>query len=337
MVVTMNVQLQLGLGMASDANAAGTAAPQFNLSMLNLAREAKGFTQKNLARFMGCKQSRISKIGSGELVPQESDVQKFVKILEQEKEFFFQQATAMPASVSFYRKTQTFPLKLLRQCNAQMNIRRLQIEKRVGETRLGARSLPQMPPDGKDGARVVARELRKMWGLRSGPILCLTALVEDVGCIIVDYTFPSLKLDGLCLRAPGKPPIIFLNKGLPKSRRRLSLAHELGHLIMHVNPHENVEDEAWDFASEFMMPSDEIEKDFNDLNLDRLGELKKKWGLSMQAILYRARKLDIISESQSRFLWMQIGKCGYRLDEPFEDAIPEERPSELENRLKTFT
>jgi Zn-dependent peptidase ImmA (M78 family) len=182
-----------------------------------------------------------------------------------------------------------------------------------------------------------ARELRKIWALKSGPISHLAALVEDAGCIIVDYTFPSLKLDGLCLRAPGKPPIIFLNKGLPKSRRRLSLAHELGHVIMHVDPHERVEDEAWDFASEFMMPSAEIEKELNDLNLDRLGQLKKKWGLSMQAILYWARKLEIISESQSRFLWMQIGKCGYRRDEPFEDAIPEENPTEMENRLKTST
>jgi Zn-dependent peptidase ImmA (M78 family) len=86
-----------------------------------------------------------------------------------------------------------------------------------------------------------------------------------------------------------------------------------------------------------MMPSTEIEGELSGLNLDRLGQLKKKWGLSMQAILYRARKLNKISESYSRFLWMQIGKCGYRLDEPFEDAIPEERPTELKERLKTFT
>jgi Zn-dependent peptidase ImmA (M78 family)/transcriptional regulator with XRE-family HTH domain len=333
----MNIQLQLDLGMAPSADALGTASAQFNLSMLNLAREAKGCTQKDLAHLMGCKQSRVSKIESGELVPHESDVQMFVKILGQAREFFFQQAAAMPASVSFYRKTQTFPLKLLRQCNAQMNIRRLQIENRVGEKRLGARQLPHMPPDGKDGARVVARQLRKTWGLKPGPIPHLAGLVEDAGCVIVDYAFPSLKLDGLCLRAPDKLPIIFLNKDLPKSRRRLSLAHELGHLVMHVNPHENVEDEAWDFASEFMMPSAEIEKEFSGLNLDRLGELKKKWGLSMQAILYWAQKLNNISESYSRFLWMQIGKCGYRLDEPFEDAVLEERPTELDDRLKAFT
>src|SRR5580692_7883333 len=105
----MNGQLELSLGMTRGANV-GSASPQFNLSMLNLAREAKGYTQKDLAEFMGCKQNRVSKIESGELAPQESDVQYFTRVLEQEREFFFQQGTAMPASVSFYRKTQTFPL-----------------------------------------------------------------------------------------------------------------------------------------------------------------------------------------------------------------------------------
>lgn len=331
----MDAQPELNLGMAPALNAG--VVSQFNLSMLNLAREAKGYTQKDLAQFMGCKQSRVSKMEAGELVPQESDVQNFVRILGQEREFFFQQAAAMPASVSFYRKTQTFPLKLLRQCNAQMNVQRLEIEKRVGATKLGKRQLPHVPPAGEDGAKAVARQLRQAWGLKPGPIPHLTALVEDAGGVIVEYGFPSLKLDGLCIRAPDKPPIIFLNKDLPKSRRRLSLAHELGHLVMHVNPHEDVENEAWSFASEFMMPSAEIGSEFSSLNLDRLGELKKKWGLSMQAILYWARKLNKISESYSRFLWMQVGKCGYRVDEPFEDAIPEEKPTELDKRLKTFT
>jgi Zn-dependent peptidase ImmA (M78 family)/transcriptional regulator with XRE-family HTH domain len=332
----MEGQLELNLGIARQVDLNSTS-PKFNLSMLNLAREAKGYTQKDLAEFMGCKQSRVSKIEAGELFPHESDVQNFIQILGQDREFFYQQAATMPASVSFYRKTQTFPLKLLRQCNAQMNVQRLQIEKLVGTKVLGSSQLPHITPVGEDGATIVAQDLRRAWGLKSGPILNLTALVEAAGCVIVDYAFPSLKLDGLCIRAPGRPPIVFLNRDLPKSRRRLSLAHELGHLVMHVNPHEDVEDQAWTFASEFMMPSAEIGNEFNGLNLDRLGELKKKWGLSMQAILYWARKLNKVSESYSRFLWTQIGKCGYRLNEPFEDAIPEERPTELDQRLKTFT
>lgn len=321
----------LPLGSFQGARAAHS---QFNVEMLVLAREAVGFTQKDMADRMGCKQSRLSKIEAGDMQPQENDIQNFIGTLGQERQFFFQQGIAMPASVSFYRKTQTLPLKVLRQCNAKMNVRRMQIEKQIGQTKLGKRELPYLPPETNGGAEKVAQKLRLAWGISKGSVVGLTNLVEDTGCVVVDFPFPSQKLDGLCIRAPQNVPIIFINDAMPKSRRRLSLAHELGHLVMHKDPHENVEDEAWDFAGEFLMPATEIGPQFDRLNLDKLGQLKKTWGVSMQSLLFRARKLGEVSESQYRFLWMQIGKCGYRVNEPFEDVIPDEKTTALEDRLK---
>jgi Zn-dependent peptidase ImmA (M78 family)/transcriptional regulator with XRE-family HTH domain len=336
----MKDQLQLSFeGMFRDEDSVcvsgvASVALRFNSEMLALAREAKGYTQKEMAAFFGSNQSRFSKIESGELVPQEADLQNFVRVLGQPRDFFFQRESAASASVSFYRKAAGLPLKMLRQCNAQMNVQRLQIEKIVGNARLAKRSLPCISPDDVGGAKQVARRLREEWGLPRGPIRNLTKLVEEAGCVIVDFCFPSSKLDGLCIQAAKKPPFIFLNKDFPKSRRRLSLAHELGHLIMHKNPHENVEEEAWDFAAEFLMPAEEIGKQLSNVNLDRLGRLKSEWGVSMQAILQRAKKLEKISESYSRHLWIQIAKCGYRINEPFEDVIPDETPTDLEKRLK---
>lgn len=318
----------------AESSQRGTGSSfQINVSMLTLAREAKGYTQKDLAGKTGSTQSRLSRIEAGELMPQESDIESFVRVLERNREFFFQEGETAPASVSFYRKTQTLPLRMFRQCNAQMNICRLEIEKKIGSAKLAKRELPCLPPENNGGPKAVARSLRKSWNLTQGAVPHLTQLVEEAGCVIVDYSFPSTKLDGLCIRAAEKAPIIFLNKDLPKSRRRLSLAHELGHLVMHTNPHKDVEDEAWEFAAEFLMPSLEIERQLNNLNLDRLGQLKKQWGVSMQAILYRAKKLEKVGDSYYRFLWAQIGKCGYRTNEPFEDVIPDENPTELEKRL----
>jgi Zn-dependent peptidase ImmA (M78 family)/transcriptional regulator with XRE-family HTH domain len=316
---------------------AGVTASRLNLEMLTLAREAMGYTQNYLARLLGCNQSRLSKIEAGDLQPQESDIQNLVRVLGQDREFFFQQDFAAPASVSFYRKAQGLPLKTLRQCNAQVNVRRLQIERQLGDTRLGNLKLSFLSPKDNGGAEGVAQRLRQEWGITFGPVPNLTELVENAGCVIVDFPFPSAKLDGLCVQAPEKPPIIFLNKDFPKSRRRLSLAHELGHLVMHKNPSESVEVEAWEFAAEFLMPAAEIREQLSGITLDKLGELKSQWGVSMQSILYRAKKLGLISESCSRSLWIQIGKCGYRASEPFEDVIPDEKPTELEKRLKTET
>jgi Zn-dependent peptidase ImmA (M78 family) len=333
------VSEQLFLNIVPDS--AGISRPpendfsSFNSQMLILAREASGFTQRELADKIACNQGRVSKIEADEFVPHESDIQSFVRVLNRNREFFFQSGEAMPASVSFYRKTQSLPLRMLRRCNAEMNVRRLGIEQQIGQLKLGTRQLPFYPPEKNGGASIVAQKLRQEWNLNRGTVPQLTRLVEDAGCVVIDYSFPSTKLDGLCIRAPQKAPIIFLHKDLPKSRRRLSLAHELGHLIMHTNPHERVEDEAWDFAGEFLMPSTEIQKQLERLTLDKLCRLKKEWGVSMQSILYRANKLGQISESYYRFLWMQIGKCGYRMNEPFEDVIPDETPTPLEERLKT--
>jgi Zn-dependent peptidase ImmA (M78 family) len=332
-------QLELGVELMPFAKMrmANSELFSFNPNMLALAREAKGYTQKDLAGHLGCTQSRLSKIEAGELMPQQADIENFVRVLDQDREFFSRQDATTPASVSFYRKTQTLPLKMLRQCNAQMNVRRLQIERQVGRAKLGSRELPYLPPDSHGGAKIVAQKLRQEWDLKPGAVQHLTKLVEDAGCVVVDFSFPSSKLDGLSIRASQRPPIIFINKNLAKSRQRLSLAHELGHLVMHTNPHEHVEDEAWEFAAEFMMPADEIGPKLERLNLDKLGQLKHEWGVSMQAILQRAKKLGKITDSYNQFLWIQIGKCGYRKNEPFEDVIPEENPTELEKRLKIMT
>ena len=83
------------------------------------------------------------------------------------------------------------------------------------------------------------------------------------------------------------------------------------------------------------MSADEIGKQLFKINLDTLGQLKSEWGVSMRAILQPAKKLGKINESYNRFLWIQIAKCGYRINEPFEDVIPDETPTELEKRLKT--
>ena len=64
------------------------------------------------------------------------------------------------------------------------------------------------------------------------------------------------------------------------------------------------------------MPAAEIGQQFFPMNLDKLGKLKCQWGVSMQAILTHGKRLGKIGDSYNRFLWMQLGKCGYRLNEP---------------------
>src|ERR1700723_419598 len=162
-------------------------ASQFNPRMLILAREAMGFSQRELAEKIGRMNGRISKIEAGVLIPDRADVQNFVAALKQSWDFFFQQGTTTPASVSFYRKTQTMPLTMFRRCNAQMNILRLDTERKIGDAKLGNRELPYLPPEKNGGPKAVAQAIRQKWDIKKGPVKNLTGLVEEAGCVVVHY------------------------------------------------------------------------------------------------------------------------------------------------------
>ena len=109
---------------------------------------------------------------------------------------------------------------------------------------------------------------------------------------------------------------------MPGDRQRFTLAHELGHLVMHDVPTEEMEDEADKFASEFLMPEAQIQGQLHALSMRKLWELKSRWKVSMAALVKRAETLGCITASQTRYLWIQLSKSGYRLEEPAELAIP---------------
>jgi|tagenome__1003787_1003787.scaffolds.fasta_scaffold19772649_1 Zn-dependent peptidase ImmA (M78 family) len=67
------------------------------------------------------------------------------------------------------------------------------------------------------------------------------------------------------------------------NRLRLTLAHEIAHIIMHNGPSLEMEDEANGFAAEFLMPRREIKGSLFGLNMAKLAELKRHWCVSMAA------------------------------------------------------
>ena len=122
---------------------------------------------------------------------------------------------------------------------------------------------------------------------------------------------------------------------MPGDRMRFTLAHELAHIVMHKLLTENMENEADRFASEFLMPSEDIRHQLNYLTLDKLAQLKLYWKVSMAALLMKAKTLKTISERQYSYLWMLMGKNGYRLNEPVQFSIPQEKPSLLSEMITT--
>lgn len=97
-------------------------------------------------------------------------------------------------------------------------------------------------------------------------------------------------LSGLSYKVAGLPPLIFINKNQPVDRYRFTLAHELGHLVMHRAPTPTMEDEANAFAAELLMPASDIYNDLRNISIEKAAALKPFWRTSMAALFYRAKR-----------------------------------------------
>ena len=105
---------------------------------------------------------------------------------------------------------------------------------------------------------------------------------------------------------------------------RLTLAHELGHAVMHCKlPNPEMEAQAYQFAAEFLMPEKYIRQELNNINIEKLATLKPYWKVSMSALLMRAGGLGTITPRTKRYLWAQMSKAGFRTREPIDIAFEE--------------
>jgi Zn-dependent peptidase ImmA (M78 family)/transcriptional regulator with XRE-family HTH domain len=311
--------------------------PKVNPELVALARESRGITQKDLATLLDVSQSRISKI-EDDIASDISDdeVNRLAAALAFPVSFFFRHDSLRNTTcVSLYRKRVTVPAKLLRACDAKIKLKSLHVQKLVESADLGDDKLPIIKPDEfEGGASSIAQMLRSYWSIPSGPINNLVQVIENAGCIVIPFDFGTSKLDGLSFLTKSNIPIIFINPKLPSDRIRLTLAHELGHVVMHRKPTEDMESEAYEFAAEFLMPAREIKSSFYPLNLDTLARLKLHWKVSMQALLKRAEQLGCIKPSYATYIWIQMSKLGYKTSEPHEDLIPKEQPSLLQELVE---
>jgi len=155
----------------------------------------------------------------------------------------------------------------------------------------------------------------------------VTATIERAGGLVFRCPFGNIRVDGISqwpLDAPELPPVFFVNEDAPGDRQRWTLCHEIGHVAMHHLPTDKPEDEANLFASEFLMPSEEIAPELSRLTLQKAAALKAYWKVSMQAIIRWAHTLGRLTKNQYQYLFKQLSLRGYRKCEPV--LIPPEDP-----------
>lgn len=303
---------------------------QINPWMIVLARESQGMSQRVLANALGIAQGTLSKIENGALVPADDLMEALERKLPFRASFYTQPFSPMNLPTSFYRKRVRVGAARVKAIRANANILRQQIRILLNSIDVPELNLPLVDPNELRSVSPVARQIRSSWGLPPGPIDDLINAIEDGGIVVAEMNFETRQVDAVSMYSPedGIPPVILVNTGLPGDRLRFSVAHELGHIVMHHHlsvPHEEIEAEANSFAAEFLMPSQDIGRHLGRItSLRDVASLKPHWKVSMGALIERAATLGKISPGRRRHLWAQMSKNGYRSAEPY--PIEPERP-----------
>jgi Zn-dependent peptidase ImmA (M78 family)/transcriptional regulator with XRE-family HTH domain len=308
-----------------------------NPNMVVLARELAGLTQGELAKAVSISQGKQSKIEAGIFTMTDDLLAKTAHALRRPETFFRQpeRLYGVETSLMYHRKRESVAARTLRWMHAIVNLRRIHIARLMEGAAVQSQfDIPALDIEEFDGrADHVAKAVRLAWMLPRGPIDDLASSIENAGGIIIRFDFGTRLIDGLSQRIPGLPPLFFLNSEMPADRERLTLAHELGHVVMHAVPNPDIEEQANLFAAHFLMPDEDIRHAFNIVTLARLAALKGQWKVSMGALLVKARHLGKVTSNQYEYLWKQMSAAGYRTREPEHLDFPPEEPRLLQEAI----
>ena len=299
------------------------------------ARKANHMSLRNLAGKANISAMAISKYERGLDTPSSGVLLRLAQALDISVDFFFRPVT-VSVKLQMYRKHHTLGIK--KQDVIQMHIqewleRYLEVES-IFEDEKQQGILPHYVIDNADEVEKAAEELRKSWNLGFDPIENMTQLLEDY-CIKVGLVKGFEHFDA-CTFISEQLQVIVTKADLPGDRQRFYLGHELGHLILEIEENLDSEKISNRFVGAFLAPAQsarfELGRRRSTLDMQELFLLKRRYGMSMQAWIFRAKDLEIISENEAIRLFHNFRVNGWYRHEPGEE-LPTEEPLRMERLI----
>jgi Zn-dependent peptidase ImmA (M78 family)/transcriptional regulator with XRE-family HTH domain len=313
----------------AGSNRAADAAALFDGSRLTLARHLAGLRKNELAAVIGKSATAVAAWETGAKRPAPATVAELALGLSVAPGFFAVRpddvaAVSTPPHFRSLRST-TQAARDQAFAYGQVAVDIAQTLERHAE--FPDRDVPDWPvavdDASGDGPEQAARLARRQWSLGRGPLGHLVRLAEHHGILVVFSPPQAATVDAYSFDSRLRPVIVLNPIKGDYYRQRFDVAHELGHLIMHGDAEPGgriVEDQASRFAAELLMPADDIRELLPAVLSSRawtgLARLKEQWGVSIQALLYRGRRLGRLSDVSYRNAMTTITARGWRRDEP---------------------
>lgn len=294
------------------------------------AREYCGLTQTELAKKVGVNQSAIAHLESGRNIPTSDLLMAIAQQTGFMASFFEKEPTYdFPLGTLVFRARSSLTAREINQAHQHANVLFEHIQKMAEKFFVPDVNLPVT----NEGPVKAAAITRVVFGMSPDtPIKKLIITIEKNGVFVLALPIVLKKIDAFStwVEASIKRPVIAISSGRPSDRIRFSVAHELGHLVMHkviTGRIAEMERDADKFAAEFLLPENAMGREILlPVTLTSIARLKLRWNVSMQALVYRARDLDIITQRQYRYLFEQLSARGWRTKEPPNLDGPEEKP-----------
>ncbi len=305
----------------------------FNPYAVTLARRAKGMMQADLAAALGVTQASVSYWERGLRVPEPDVLGRLADELDVLPLTLVDQSIA--TTTPMFRATGVTRKKDERRIEGRTELARLAASRILEEVEISS-TLPwpsEEDPLGDDPGDAAAA-LRRVWRIPNGPIADLTGFIESAGAVIlrVDFGHPKVEAAYAHPRRESTRWVLVNTYMEDSARYRLTLAHELGHAVLHhwdafnVPDERNREAQAYRFALALMVPAEDFTLDIvhTRRRWDDFLRLRDKWGISGAALARRAHDLKLLDASAYRSLNIERRSRGHWKQEPGEEAALEQ-------------
>lgn len=308
------------------------------------ARKLRGISQRDLAERLPVSDQTVSKYEREESLPDSTRLMEIADALDIDLSYFLR-APRVGEVKPAYRTERSSSMKVKEKEALIERIRDwleryLEVESILHVDDLSFEWPAEVPyaVASMDDIEEAALALRDTWNIGHDPIENLTERLEDKALRVGSLEAPDA-FDACAFEAAvnGGIPVIVFNKDRPGDRQRFNIAHELGHLVLDIRGGLDEEKACHRFASAFLVPRTIFFQDVGahrkKISLRELELLKEKYGMSMQALIYRMRDLGILNKHYAGRLFDWFEETGHDKEEPGE-PVPREHPQRFERMVE---
>lgn len=278
------------------------------------ARILKCLSQQNVADELGVSKQMICKYENGESMPTSSKLLDLSKLFGLKIDYFFSSFQIELGEINF-RKKSTFSKKKQESLKEQIKINLenyLWIEDTLSIDYNFKNSIRNCKINSIEDVENMVLKLRNEWNIGVDPIHNIIQLLEDQEIKVIELYDVDEKFDGMATYVNNKFPVIVVNGNFPVERKRFTLLHELGHLLLNLPECNSKQEENYcnKFAAEFLFPKNIVIKEFGGkrdrITLTELISKQKKYGMSIPAIVYRLVDSGVLSKQRHTNFYKKI-------------------------------